>query len=173
MTILTSHEPPPPEEYRETLYSESVQLKEQVLDLLAQTRAHRVRFRFWRGQVAQFEDRYNRLFGAFIDYDKHVSSFTDTTTNPWAKHLEALSNWDRSSILNQTDISSRILFAQWESVRTLFQDVNSQITDLNNQINNNVIFLIAIVSICIALLSLLVALFSSAEVVLIPPLTNR
>lgn len=169
--IVTDEPLPTPDEYRENLYSESVELKNHLLDLLADTRAHKVGllWRLWRGKIEDFEKRYDKLFLDFVDYDKHLASYTDMVTNPFAEHLADLTNWDRSNVITQTYASSRVLFAQWESTRMLFQDINAQIHDLQNQINNNFILMIAILSLLVALASLWVSAYTSPLTATIPP----
>jgi hypothetical protein len=163
--------PPAPDEYRENLYSESIDLKNELLRLLADTRAHKVRllFRLWRGKIKEFEQRHDKLFLKFVDYDKHVAEYTDIVTNPFAEHLANLSGWDKSNLMTQTNASARILFAQWESIRMLFQDISGQIHDLQNQVNNNVILVIAILSLVVAVGSLWATFFTASQAAFIPP----
>lgn len=163
--------PPAADEYRENLYSESIDLKNELLRLLADTRAHKVRllFRLRRGKIKEFEQRYDKLFLKFVDYDKHVAEYTNIETNPFAEHLAHFSHWDRSNVINQKLASARVLFAQWESIRMLFQDISGQIHDLQNQVNNNVILLIAVLSLVVAIGSLWATFFTASQAAFIPP----
>ncbi|SRR6266403_574959 len=134
-------------EYREAVYLDSVGLRNNLLKLLGETRAHKVRpWTFSKEKVYKFEHQYNVLFLGFIDLDNHVSVYFHMTSDPWSKNLKDLPNPVQHRFLEMSYISGLSLASQRETVRTLLQDVNTQITSLESRINNNIVIAVALIA---------------------------